>query len=551
MNHDDASLCSDVTCWRALESSAAFPEDATAAAGVTRIQTHISNLFLTQERVYKFRKSVQLDFLDFSTREKRNADCLREIAINRRFALSVYLGVAALHCTDGKPRVGPLREQLEAPSANGGIPEHCVVMRRLPEGRDALSLLQQGRLQTVQLERVAEMLARIHRCYPLAIPADVTPQVWLERMAEPVFECLTTLAHFSPVLIEPAHWRCVQQKVESFLCKHAAQFERRREQGRFVDGHGDLHLQHIWFETDDAPPLLIDAIEFRDDFRQLDPASEVAFCAMDLRYRRRSHFAEQFLCHYAQSSDDFDLYSVVDYFVAYRALVRAKVAALASAQTALAPNQREAAAQSARRHFELAAEALRRRPSPGLVVMTGVVGTGKSSAAKIIAEELGGVVIASDRVRKHLAGVEATTRLSDGESAEQAYGATMTERVYQGLLERARAVIESGRVAILDAVFAKRAQRQLALDFARKRDLAVRLVETHCAAPLVIERLRERKLRDDNPSDAGPEFYVTSVAGYEATVDWPAAARLSVATDRMSWEDELRHRARSLFSDGN
>lgn len=533
--------------WEALETSSAYPEDDSARGGVTRLQTHISNVFLTPNRVYKFRKPVRLDFLDFSTRAKRNADCLREVAINRRFARDVYLGVAALHGEGGRWCVGPVCEQLAAASSDGKELEYCVVMRRLPDGRDALSLLQQGLLREEQIERVAEMIAQVHRASQLAIPQAWTPQVWLERIAAPARDCITTLESVYPSRLEPDLLRCVQEKLEFFLQEHASRFEHRRAKGCFVDGHGDLHLQHIWFETDDALPLLIDAIEFRDDFRHLDPASEVAFCAMDLRYRRRSRFANRFLCHYAQCSDDFDLYRVVDYFTAYRALVRAKVAALASVQADLEIAQREAATQSAKRHLELAVAALQRREAPALVVMTGIVGTGKSSAAKIVADELGGVIIASDRVRKHLSGVAATTRLSDGESAVQAYGADMTERVYRGLLERARAVVESGRVAVLDAVFAKRTQRERALDFARQHKIVSYLVETRCAETLVLERLRARKLRDDNPSDAGPEFYATSAAGYEETTEWPTETRLIVDTAPSAWQNELRGQALRLL----
>lgn len=548
-NTKKCRLTENRIAWEALERGFAYPEDDSARGGVVRLQTHISNVFLTPNRVYKFRKPVQLDFLDFSTREKRNADCLREIAVNRRFAPDVYLGVAALYETEGDLRVGPVREQLEFVSADGKTLEHCVVMRRLPNGRDALSLLQQGLLRQEQIERVAERVAQIHRASRLETPKDWTPQAWFERVAIPTRDCVETLARFSPSLIDAEALRCVQEKLENFLQKHASHFEQRRAAGCFVNGHGDLHLQHIWFETDAAPPLLIDAIEFRDDFRHLDPASEVAFCAMDLRYRRRSRFAEQFLCHYAQCSDDFGLYHVVDYFIAYRALVRAKVAILASAQTDLEAAQREAAVQSARRHLELAVRALSFRGKPGLVVVTGVVGTGKSSAAKIVADELGGVIVASDRVRKHLVGVSATTRLGNHENAAHAYGDDMTDRVYRGLLERARAVIDSGRVAVLDAVFAKRAQRQLAFDFAQQHKIVSYLIETRCAAALVLERLQARKLRDDNPSDAGPEFYATSAAGYEETSEWPAAAKLTVDTAHAMWSSEFRSQALRFLRD--
>jgi aminoglycoside phosphotransferase family enzyme len=76
---------------RALARRAAWGP---GAPEVEWIQTHISHVFLVGERVYKLRKAVVMPFLDFGTRAARNADCGREVALNRRLAETVYLGVA-------------------------------------------------------------------------------------------------------------------------------------------------------------------------------------------------------------------------------------------------------------------------------------------------------------------------------------------------------------------------------------------------------------------------------------------------------------------------
>ena len=88
-----------------------------------------------------------------------------------------------------------------------------------------------------------------------------------------------------------------------------------------MDGHGDLHLQHVWFETDASEPLVIDCLEFDAGLRRIDAAADIAFAAMDLAYRGRDDLAERFLRVYASERDDFDLYGVVDYFIGYRAAV--------------------------------------------------------------------------------------------------------------------------------------------------------------------------------------------------------------------------------------
>ena len=75
-----------------LSKPAAYPTDASAKHGIEWVQTHISHVFLSQSRVYKLRKPVDLGFVQFATRDERTADCEREVALNRRLAADVYLG---------------------------------------------------------------------------------------------------------------------------------------------------------------------------------------------------------------------------------------------------------------------------------------------------------------------------------------------------------------------------------------------------------------------------------------------------------------------------
>ena len=60
------------------------------------VQTHISSVFLTGDRVYKLKKPVNFGFLDFSSVELRERYCRAEVELNRRLAPEVYLGVEAI-----------------------------------------------------------------------------------------------------------------------------------------------------------------------------------------------------------------------------------------------------------------------------------------------------------------------------------------------------------------------------------------------------------------------------------------------------------------------
>lgn len=521
----------------ALARAGAHPHDRDAARGVTHVQTHISHVFLTKERVYKLRKAVDLGFLCFATRDERNADCLREVALNRRLAPDVYLGIAPVEAGAGGFNVGALREKAgEADLVPGA--EHCVVMRRLPAGRDALSLFERGALSPEQIDHVAQTVAIFHSRSGLGRPAPFSPDEWLARIRRPVeanFDALAGgAAGLAPRLVAEA-----RRAAQDFLTDEASRFEARRAAGRAVDAHGDLHLQHVFFEQDDADPILIDCIEFSEELRRIDAASDVAFLAMDLRYRGSDDLAERFLRVYASESDDFDLYRVVDFFVAYRAAVRAKVAAIAAGEREIDAAQRSRAAESAARHLSLANAALRPCAAGAVVLVCGAVGTGKSTAAAEVAGALRGVVVASDRVRKRLAGLAPTDR-ARGAAQDSLYAADTTDRVYAGLLDRARPVVGAGRVAVLDATWSLRAHRLQALAFAAECGAPALLVRTHCARDVAMRRLATRAALGRDPSDAGPERFDPSVAAFEPATEWPAQARVDVATERDLWRDELR-----------
>jgi hypothetical protein len=263
---------------------------------------------------------------------------------------------------------------------------------------------------------------------------------------------------------------------------------------------------------------------------------------MDLCYRGRTDLAERFLRRYAGESDDFHLYSVVDYFSSYRAAVRAKVAAIAAGESELPETQRRAANESAARHFALAVDTLGASRAGALVLMTGIVGTGKSTAANAIAEALdAAVVVSSDRVRKHLAGRSASDHRGD-RADDSLYSEGLTRRVYSGLLERAEPVTGSGRVVVLDATFSRGDHRMQAFEFARARGLPFLIAETRSSQAGTLQRLEDRERRAEDPSDAGPDFYPESVLAF-SPVEVPAdGVHIVVDTESSSWKEDLQAR---------
>ena len=228
-----------------LRQAAAYPDDPDASSGVQEIQTHISHVFLTRTRVYKLRKAVDLGFVAFGRRAERNADCEREVRLNRRFAPDVYLGIAPVRSRAGRVRLGPLAEQLAPADASGERPEHCVVMRRLPEGRDALSLLERGELRGRHVDAMAESIARFHQANRLGTPAPFETREWLTRQADPVEANFAVLEKAVGQSVSGTTLARVIDAARATLRDRQACFERRRRAGLAVDGHWLLYVDAL------------------------------------------------------------------------------------------------------------------------------------------------------------------------------------------------------------------------------------------------------------------------------------------------------------------
>lgn len=529
----------------ALGRPAAYPHDPSAQQGVEVRQTHISHLFLTRDRVYKLRKAVELSFLSFARLAERNADCLREVALNRRLAPDVYLGLAPVLADPDEGFVlGPVGESCVTPPGTSRPAEHCVVMRRLPADRNAKYLLEHGALRGEQVDRLAEVLARFHTRVRLGRPAPWSPEEWIERTAGPVTHSFSLARDAGRDVLDPALLDALEAALARRLECDRDRFVRRRDEGRAVEGHGDLHLDAVWFERDDTDPVAIDCLEFDAELRRIDAAAELAFFTMDAAYRGRADLGERLLRAYAVCADDYGLYDVVDYHILHRALVRGSVAAVATTEDEIDAGQRREAAESARRHIEWMRAWLAREDRAAVLLTCGLPGTGKSTVAAAAADAIGGVVIASDRVRKHLAGVPAESHPADAPGGAL-YSRQMNEAVYAGLLERARPVLASGRPVVLDATYSREADRHSVRALGAERGVPVRLLHVQCEESTTLARLRDRLDDPKRISDAGPEVYRAGREKFEPPLEWTDDESIRVETHLDAWQDTLRARLRA------
>ncbi|RME23876.1 MAG: hypothetical protein D6798_12575, partial [Deltaproteobacteria bacterium] len=218
---------------------------------------------------------------------------------------------------------------------------------------------------------------------------------------------------------------------------------------------------------------------------------------------------------YARESNDYDLYTVLDFYESYRAWVRGKVATFLVADPGTSPEDRRRARRDARSYFKLALATERRFLIPPLVVAVGgLIASGKTTIADHLSRELGAPVVHTDRTRKHMLGVAATTHVGDG-SWTGAYDPAFTERVYDEVFRRASVVLQSGRPVIVDASFRSRAMRERARELARRAGVPLRFVECRVDRETAMARLEEREHRTDVVSDGNRAIYDDFAARWE------------------------------------
>lgn len=236
-----------------------------APGTVTVRETHMSYVFLTDRFVYKLKKPVRLNSLDYTTLDRRRACCEAEVALNRRLAPGIYLGLVPLARTaDGGLRL----------EADGPVVDWLVKMRRLPDARMLDVALAQGTATREDVERAADLLAGFFR----AAPAETVPEaLYLRRFTHDLALDRALLCDPAFALADAAPGRLLD-RLGAWLETHGEALLARLRGGHVIEGHGDLRPEHIFLGP---PPAVIDALEFDRTLRLLDPAEEIAFLVLE------------------------------------------------------------------------------------------------------------------------------------------------------------------------------------------------------------------------------------------------------------------------------
>lgn len=502
------------------------------AGRVDHIETHISHVLLAGDYAYKLKKELDLGFLDFSTLERRKFCCEEELRLNARLAPQVYLAVVPVSGDPEEPRMG----------GEGEAMEYAVKMRRFDQDRLLDSLPLDGDLP----ERIAQRIANFHQEIPSA-GADLsfgTPEAVLEPMR----------TNFEQIRSRVDDRRVLERlgPLEDWtLRRHSAltpALHRRKSHGFIRECHGDMHRGNIAFDAGEI--LIFDGIEFNPSLRWIDTMSELAFLVMDLDEAGDVPQARRLLNRYLELTGDYEGLLVLDFYKVYRAMVRAKVAAIRLGQPGLGAQEAAKDSRELERYLHLAEDYVRPR-THGLYLTRGLSGSGKSHLSVGLRERLSLIHIRSDIERKRLFGLPEDARTQrERTTGDGIYAPDVGVRTYARLRDVAGTILDAGYSPLVDATFLRCSQRAPFLALAQERGVPCTILDLQAPAAVLRERVLRRKEEGRDPSEAGIGVLESQLESSEPLNEAELRLTVSVDTRFPTALDDLSRRLAPAFHVG-
>ncbi len=442
----------------------------TGSAPAEIIETHISFVFLTRDRAFKLKRAVKLPYVDFSTAGLRLGACEREVELNRRTAPDLYIGMRRITREAG----GGL-----AFNGTGELVDAMVEMVRFDEEHLFDKMAAAGQLEPAVMSALAMAIAHFHQGAPVL--HDGSGSGIMERVLE-----INEAAFASSHLFPSADLKELNVAFKKALRRHGPLLDVREAAGKVRRCHGDLHLRNVYLA--ESGPQLFDCIEFNEAIATIDTLYDLAFLLMDLWHRGLPRLANRVMNHYLDATEDEGGLTLLPFFMAIRAAIRAHVLATQVEEAETASKEVAAAACS---YLEFAIALLCSSSRPRLYAIGGLSGSGKTTVAEALAPEIapppGARIVESDRVRKAMFGVAAETRLG-----EEAYSPEISAEVYRTLATKARSILSAGGPVVVDAVFDNSARRELIEETASEIAVPFTGVWLDVGAATLRQRVAER-----------------------------------------------------------
>ncbi len=449
---------------------------------VELVQTHISWVLLAGAFAYKIKKPVVLPFLDFSTLALRKKYCDDELRLNRRFSSAIYLEVVGIFNT-------PLDPKFEG----SGVPiEYAVKMHRFDAAARLDRVCTRGELRAGHLSGLADTLVAFHATAQQAPSGSRYGSP--AAVMVPMRDNLRDLRAGLPRGVVSERLRALQDWTETQFELLAPLLQVRQQLGWVRECHGDLHMANLTLIEQQVQ--MFDCIEFSDDLRWIDVASEIAFVYVDLVAHAQPGLANWFINEVWERTGDYEAALVFRFYAVYRALVRAKVSAIRLRQENLGEAETMA--------LVTLAEGLVVPQPLRLVITHGLSGSGKTTASSALLQSdthASTVRVRSDTQRKRLYGLAGSARSESGTGAG-IYTPDADARTYQRLLDLSATLLGAGWSVIVDATFLKHADRQTFRELAQRAGAAFLILAPEATAEQLRERILARALQGQGASEA-------------------------------------------------
>ncbi len=454
---------------RLLMRPEAYPHQ---VSSIELVETHLSWVLLTGHDAYKIKKPVHLDFVDFSTLEKRKHFCEEELRCNRAFTPELYLGVVPIVETeDGQLKMG----------GEGQIVEWAVHMLQFAQTDQADRLLADNALTRDEMMDFGIALAKQHDRLLPARNVDQTGPL------KSNFDTLRSLQNTK-------EYRSILSRLEAKMFEDVKNIEalmtKRFETGFVRECHGDLHLSNLVRTPNGIRAF--DCLEFDAKLRNIDVWCDIGFLYMDCAVRDRDDLGYVFVDGYLDHTGDYEGLTLLPLFARYRSMVRAKVAALRLEQSP----QDAASAAKLKTHIEWT-ERHGTRSTGRLIMMCGLSGSGKSHWAARLVPELRALRLRSDVLRKRSLGTGVRYGIAEG-----LYSPAQSDLVYSKLAGITARLLSSGENVIVDAANLQLSQRQEFYSAAKTTGAICTLVQLTAPITILRERIENRKREGGDPSDA-------------------------------------------------
>lgn len=492
------------------------------------LETHISWVLLTGPYAYKLKKHVDLGFVDFSTLALRKKYCEEEIRLNRRLAPNLYLKVIPITGTEAKPEW----------DGSGEVIDYAVQMVQFSQERLLSHAVEQGTLTVAQIDSLAQEVATFHA--KIDIAGDDLEYGTPENIMAPVGENFRHLgALFSSDASVQEMVGLIRTENERWYETHQSLLAQRKSEGFIRECHGDMHLNNMILSEQGV--TLFDCLEFNAALRWVDVMSEVAFVVMDLEDRGHAGFAVRFLNRYLELTGDYAGVPLLRFYLSYRAMVRAKVAALRLSQHHLSEAEEATIHKEFWSYLELAKEYV--SPTEPLLMLThGVSGSGKSYGSGLLLEGMHAIRVRSDTERKRL---QTELQIADADL----YSQETTEATYQRLSDLAQTILQSGWNVIIDATTLKVWQRSLFRELAERLNVPFLLLYFSADQTVLESRIAAREAAGGDPSDATVEVLTHQLEGLEPLTEAERKEAVAIPAGQ-EWTTEFLVQLVNRFREG-